>query len=134
MEQAMDGLILLLGDVEEIVDVVVVEGNRDFKALRNLGFKGKVEVFSKLGLSDAEFASNIASMYSSVLLLTDYDEEGRRISRSLSTLLERGGTKVEKGLRMHVGRFMAAVGVYAIEDLDNVHSNLSKNFLPGPKA
>jgi len=123
----MEALILLLGDVEEMADVVVVEGARDVEALRNLGFQGYLEVFSQLGVSDADFAASISRSHSSVLLLMDFDEEGRRLDLHLSMLLERGGVRVEKGLRRHVGRLMAAIGAYAIEDLDNVNSNLERS-------
>jgi len=126
IEQAMEGLILLLGDVEGMVDVVVVEGARDVEALRSLGFRGYVEVFSQLGVSDADFTASISGSHASVLLLTDFDEEGRKLDLHLSMLLERGGVRVERGLRRRVGRLMAAIGVYAIEDLDNVNSNLER--------
>jgi len=126
IEQAMEALILLLGDVGEMVDVVVVEGARDVEALRNLGFQGYIEVFSQLGVSDSDFAASISRSHASVLLLMDFDEEGRRLDLHLSMLLERGGARVERGLRRRVGRLMAAINVYAIEDLDNVNSNLGR--------
>ena len=127
IEQAMEALILLLGDVEAKVDVVVVEGARDLEALRNLGFQGLIEVFSQLGVSDADFAASISRSHASVLLLMDFDEEGRRLDLHLSMLLERGGARVERGLRRRVGQLMAAINVYAIEDLDNVNSNLERS-------
>jgi 5S rRNA maturation endonuclease (ribonuclease M5) len=54
-----------------------------------------------------------------VVLLTDFDEEGRRLNRHLTRLLERKGVKVEVGLRRQFGRLMAALGIYVIEALDD---------------
>ena len=42
------------------------------------------------------------------------------MNRSLKGLMERRGVKVESGLRRQFGRMTAILGVYAIEDLDNV--------------
>jgi 5S rRNA maturation endonuclease (ribonuclease M5) len=55
-----------------------------------------------------------------VAILTDFDEEGRKIDLALSEGFERRGLRVEKELRYEMGRIMAALRVYAIESLDNV--------------
>lgn len=106
-------------DLEYLVDVVVVEGPRDVEALRNLGFEGRVTICSKVGVSDADLAESLADRDSKVVILTDFDEEGRELNRRLSRLFERRGIKVERGLRRGAGRLMAYVGIYAIEALDD---------------
>jgi 5S rRNA maturation endonuclease (ribonuclease M5) len=107
-------------DLEYLVDIVVVEGPRDVEALRNLGFKGKVTICSKVGVSDADLAESLADGASKVIILTDFDEEGRELNKRLSRLFERRGVKIERSLRREAGRLMAYVGVYAIEALDDV--------------
>ena len=109
-------------DLEYLADVVVVEGPRDVEAFRNLGFEGRVTICSKVGVSDADLAESLADRDSKVVILTDFDEEGRELNRRLSRLFERRGIKVERGLRREAGRLMAYVGVYAIEALDDVVS------------
>ena len=106
-------------DLEYLVDVVVVEGPRDVEALRSLDFKGRVTICSKVGVSDADLAELLADDASTVVILTDFDEEGRELNNRLSRLFERRGLKVEKGLRREAARLMAYVGVYAIEALDD---------------
>jgi 5S rRNA maturation endonuclease (ribonuclease M5) len=106
-------------DLEYLVDVVVVEGPRDVEALRNLGFEGRVTICSKVGVSDADLTESLADRNSKVIILTDFDEEGRELNRRLSRLFERRGVKIERGLRREAGRLMAYVGVYAIEALDD---------------
>jgi len=73
-----------------------------------------------VSVSDADLVGFIAEEASSAVILTDFDEEGRKMNRSLKGLMERRGVKVESGLRRQFGRMTAILGVYAIEDLDNV--------------
>ena len=109
-------------DLEYLADVVVVEGPRDVEALRNLDFEGRVTICSKVGVSDSDLAESLADRDSKVVILTDFDEEGRELNRRLSRLFERRGIKVERELRREAGRLMAYVGVYAIEALDDAVS------------
>ena len=119
-DQALERLTRLLGELETLVDVVIVEGPRDLEALRLLGFRGEVSLFSQVGVPDADFMDTASREYGSVAILTDFDEEGRKIDLALSEGFERRGLRVEKGLRREMGRIMAAIKVYAIESLDNV--------------
>ena len=119
-DQALERLTRLLGELETLVDVVIVEGPRDLEALRLLGFRGEVSLFSQVGIPDADFMDTASREYGSVAILTDFDEEGRKIDFALSEGFERRGLRVEKELRYEMGRIMAALRVYAIESLDNV--------------
>ena len=119
-DDALERLTRLLGELETLVDVVIVEGRRDLEALRQLGFRGVVSLFSQVGVPDADFMDTASREYGSVVILTDFDEEGRKIDLALSEGFERRGLRVEKGLRREMGRIMAAIKVYAIESLDNV--------------
>ena len=75
---------------------------------------------SHTGVSDHDLAEEISSKYTTILILTDFDEEGLNLNQRFSSILERTGVKVETGLRRWVARLMARIGVYAIESLDNV--------------
>jgi 5S rRNA maturation endonuclease (ribonuclease M5) len=118
--EAKEHFVEFLNNLEYLVDVVIVEGPRDVKALVDLNFEGKVMICSMVGTSEAELAEIILKESSKVLILTDFDEEGRELNKRLSSLFERRGLKVERGLRREAGRLMANVGVYAIEALDDV--------------
>ncbi len=119
-DQALERLTRLLGELETLVDVVIVEGPRELEALRRLGFRGVVSLFSQVGIPDADFMDTASREYGSVAILTDFDEEGCNIDLALSEGFVRRGVRVEKGLRREMGRIMAALRVYAIESLDNV--------------
>jgi 5S rRNA maturation endonuclease (ribonuclease M5) len=118
-DQALERLNNLLGELETLVDVVIVEGPRDLEALRQLGFRGEISLFSQVGVPEADFIDATSREHGSVVILTDFDEEGRKIDLALSEGFERRAVRVEKGLRREMGRIMAAIGVYAIESLDN---------------
>ena len=123
-DQAMERLKHLLGELETLVDVVIVEGPRDIDALRQLGFRGVISLFSQVGVPDADFIDAISREHGSVVIMTDFDEEGRKIDLALSEGFERRGVRVEKGLRREMGRIMAALGAYAIESLNNIQEQL----------
>ncbi len=124
LRNAWDELNILLTELEYMVSIIIVEGLRDVEALRILGFKGRIDVCSHQSVSETELSEILSKDNKSVLILTDYDEEGKNISRNLTRLLEHRGVKVEVGLRRQFGRIMAAIGVYAIEDLDNSASRV----------
>ncbi|MBS7620346.1 toprim domain-containing protein [Candidatus Bathyarchaeota archaeon] len=118
--QALLDLIELLSSIDSSVDAIIVEGSRDREALRRLGFDGVIEMHSMKGFSEEELVEEIGSKYKSVLLLTDFDEEGRQLNKRLTRIFERRGVKVDLGLRRVIGRLMATLGVYSVEDLENI--------------
>lgn len=122
--QALLDLITLFGELEGAAVAVVVEGPRDVEALRRLGFQGRVEVCSRVGVSDSDLVEDLARRSGGIVILTDFDEEGRRMNRRLSKLLERRGVRVEEGIRRAIGRVMAVLGVHAVEALDDVQEKL----------
>lgn len=119
IDEALEKISHIFREIESFVDLVIVEGPRDLESLKNLGFRGKISLFSQVGISDVDFIDTISRYYTSVLVLTDFDDEGKRINLLLSDGFERKGIRVEKSLRRDIGRVMATVGVYAIESLDN---------------
>lgn len=114
----------LLDEMGYLVSAVVVEGPRDVDALRQVGFEGRVEICSRFSVSDSDFTETLAKEAASVVILTDFDEEGRRINRHLTRLLERRGVKVEVGMRREFGRLMAVLGIYVVEALYGAVSRL----------
>jgi 5S rRNA maturation endonuclease (ribonuclease M5) len=114
----------LLDEMGYLVSAVVVEGPRDVDALRQVGFEGRVEICSRFSVSDSDFTEALAKETASVVILTDFDEEGRRINRHLTRLFERRGVKVEVGMRREFGRLMAVLGIYVVEALNGAVSRL----------
>ena len=121
---ALEELSAMLRELHDYVDVVLVEGLHDVDSLRALGCTAKIEILNHPGVNDFDLADQIASKNTSVLILTDFDEEGLGLNKRFSSILEVKGVKVEYGMRARVGRLMAMIGVYAIESLDNILDTL----------
>jgi len=113
----------LLANISSLTDVVVVEGPRDVEALRRLGYQNELVISSQIGVNDYDLMNQLSIRYRRILILTDFDQEGASQSQKFSKILEREGVIVEQGLRRRVGKLMAGLGVYAIEDIDNMIDN-----------
>ena len=126
-KKSMDALIEIIGQINEIVDIVIVEGSRDIKALKRLGYEGNLVSCQHVGVNNYEFITRIANENNSILIMTDFDKEGLFLNNLFSRLLEQKNVKVEYGLRRAIGRLTASLGVYSIEDLDNAMDNLYRD-------
>ncbi len=121
--EAIQKLGKILDDSNSLVDVIIVEGLRDIKAVKRLGYSGEIVASSKIGVNDYDLMCMVSRKGHRVLILTDFDQEGTILYNKFSSILEHEGVVVEKGLRKKVGKLTAALGVYAIEDLDNMMDN-----------
>lgn len=121
---AFEELRKALNEAVQLVDIVIVEGQRDIIALKHLGFRGRLEICSHKGISDMDFVDDIARNADSVLILTDFDEKGSYINNRLKRLFERRGIKVDTGLRLRLKRLMAIIGTYTVEALNNIHERI----------
>jgi 5S rRNA maturation endonuclease (ribonuclease M5) len=89
--------------------LIIVEGNKDKEVLEKLGFN---KVFVISGKSLEKVAEEIRE--GEVIILTDFDEEGRKKFKLLKKLLESKGVKVDKNCRRKL-KFLFKVG--KIEEL-----------------
>ena len=110
----------LLSEISCLVDVVLVEGPRDAESLERLGYTGKIVTCAAVNVNDYDLMTEISGKYRRVLILTDFDQEGLMFNRRFAEMLEHEGVVVEEGLRRMVGKLTAALGIYAIESLDNI--------------
>lgn len=62
---------------------IIVEGNKDIKALRKLGITGIIISMNK-GMRIADFCDTIAKYYSTIILLTDWDKKGGQLYRLIT--------------------------------------------------
>ena len=80
---------------------VLVEGRRDVKALRDIGYSGAIIEFHRFG-GIAECA-DAAAEYGTVIMMLDWDRKGRYLASRMTSCLQRR-TKVDRGFRrrLHV--------------------------------
>jgi 5S rRNA maturation endonuclease (ribonuclease M5) len=62
---------------------IIVEGEADVRALRELGLEGEIISINK-GLSLFNFCEDLAKKYSKVIILTDWDRKGDQLNKILS--------------------------------------------------
>jgi len=109
-------------DVEELLRIleenkdrqVIVEGKRDKKVLCSLNFVNVITI--KKGLY--ETAEELKDK--EVLLLTDFDSEGRQIAKKLNIFLQHLGYKIDKETRRKVGFMFNRLKIRKIEELRGV--------------
>lgn len=61
---------------------IVVEGEKDVHALRQLGMTGEI-LTVHAGYNLVDFCDEVASRYEEVILLTDWDKQGGRLSATI---------------------------------------------------
>lgn len=66
---------------------IIVEGRRDKKALREIGFDGEIITLHS-GKSIYEFTENIANRFDKVVLLIDWDEKGEELYSKIGQNLQ----------------------------------------------
>jgi 5S rRNA maturation endonuclease (ribonuclease M5) len=124
--EALEELKAILTEKHEDVELVLVEGHRDVEAIKKLGAFMPVELSSHTGKTEHDIVADLSRKTREILILTDFDEEGRSKAKRLSQLLDAEGVNVRRELRRKFGRFMGVLGVKTIESLDDICSdNLS---------
>ena len=100
---------------------VLVEGIRDEKALKSLGMKNIIAINGRPLYEVAEIASKSKK---EIVILTDFDKEGRAIEKRLKYLLQRYRKHPNSKLRWKVMN----LGKNKIEDFGNLDSPNSHSF------
>ncbi|MEM5778005.1 MAG: hypothetical protein QXD43_02260 [Candidatus Aenigmatarchaeota archaeon] len=109
-------------DVEDLLKIlnenkgkqVIVEGKRDKKVLCSLNFT-KIVTINK-GIY--ETIENLEEK--EVLILTDFDSEGKKIAKKLNVILQHLGYKVDKETRRKIGLMFSKLKIKKIEELRGV--------------
>lgn len=93
---------------------VIVEGKRDKEVLCSLGFNKILTIHKGIYETAEELKEK------DVLLLTDFDSEGRQIAKKLNLILQSLGFKVDKETRRKVGLMFTKLKIRKIEELRGV--------------
>ncbi len=94
---------------------VIVEGERDVKALRALGLAGEIVALNR-GTTVFNFCERLAAEHHAVILLTDWDVRGGQLARLLRDGLAANGVRCEEDFRARIGALVRRE-VTAVEDL-----------------
>ncbi|MBW2970201.1 toprim domain-containing protein [Candidatus Woesearchaeota archaeon] len=95
MDEESEQIRLLLDDIKKRDLLVIVEGIKDVRALNALG------ITNVMSLKKPLFAvvEEVASKAKEVVILTDLDEEGKKLYHELFVHLQKHGVKVDNRLR-----------------------------------
>lgn len=93
-----DGLAALLGGFVKSKAAIIVEGKKDKAALEKAGI-GSSRIFVLNRKPLFAVAEEVAAVCKEAAILTDLDEEGKKIYGRLNTLLQRLGVRVDNSIR-----------------------------------
>ena len=134
-ERRFEAVIELIGDVAAHSRrgvPVIVEGPNDVKTLRKLGITGPIFCAKSRRLGLVDFLDSIAT-YSEVIILTDFDKEGRalawRLCRDLSQMRVKVNVEIWKQLKA-----LARSEMVGIENLGKYLDRLAASLLAHRKA
>lgn len=111
---------------------MIVEGPNDVKTLRKLGITGPIFCAKSRRLGLVDFLDSIAT-YSEVIILTDFDKEGRalawRLRKDLSQMRVKVNVEIWKQLKA-----LARSEMVGIENLGKYLDRLAASLLTDRKA
>jgi 5S rRNA maturation endonuclease (ribonuclease M5) len=102
--EALEELIASLIDASCQGAAVIVEGRRDLLALRALGLPGPVIMASRRPA--LELAEEAARSYSQIILLTDWDEKGDEMCKTIELHLRSAGSRPDREIRSRLGKLI----------------------------
>lgn len=95
----------LLAEADDGRTVVVVEGERDRRAVRGLGWTGPVVVVHR-GRPISATASGLVAGRGKVIVLTDWDTEGGHLARRLRDFLTAENVRLDLDYRRRLARIL----------------------------
>ena len=125
LENVYDRLVEVLGELVEANEdaPVVVEGERDVKALRALGLTGEIVTLHR-GVTVFHLCERLAADHRRVVILTDWDVRGGQLARLLRDGLAANGVKYDDDLRARLAA-LCQKDIKAVEDLQTYVARLA---------
>ena len=122
--EKLEELILELQQMSDKGALIIVEGQRDRKALRALGIAGTIMLGTKKSI--LVFCEEVAREYNNVIILTDWDEKGDKLAALMEGYLRSTSTAVNMDIRRNI-KNLVQKRIKDIESLDTHISNLESD-------
>lgn len=106
---------IIIGEMNDNIDAIVVEGPNDKLTLEILGFKNPILLCSMFSYN--KLADQSAKEFSNVSILTDYDEEGQFKKKKLLKIFESRGIKVDRYYRKKIKEKLLELRILNIEGM-----------------
>jgi 5S rRNA maturation endonuclease (ribonuclease M5) len=125
-EEILEDLQKALGELREenAATPVIVEGEKDATALRNLGMEGEIITVNK-GSSLFNFCEQVSSKHRLVIVLTDWDSRGGTLCRRIREGLTANGAKPNLEYRQKIA-VLCRKDVKDVEGLPNYIRTLKR--------
>jgi 5S rRNA maturation endonuclease (ribonuclease M5) len=117
--EKLEELILQLQNQSNEGNVIIVEGQRDRRALRKLGITGPIELGTKKSL--LLFCEELARTYRNAIILTDWDRTGNRLAELMEQYLMAVSVKVNTDIREKIQNLVQK----RIKDVESLHTHIS---------
>jgi dTMP kinase len=101
---------------------IIVEGERDVKALRALGLEGPILALHR-GVPILRFCEDLAAGHRHAVILTDWDLKGGRLAKALREGLAATGVRYDDAIRARLAVLCRGV-ITEVEDLYRHMENL----------
>jgi len=102
------------------IEAVIVEGMRDSKAIRLLGFENDIIKCSSSRFSHTEFVENLSKKYFTITILTDFDKHGMMLNKKLSSDLRQKRVKVNNIYRKQIKDILKQNSMRTIESINKL--------------
>ena len=122
--ESLEEILDLLQEMSE-THIALIEGNKDRRALDNLGLCDlrTIEVQREGGPLKA--AETVSEMKKSAIILTDWDDRGNRIEQELRIQLDALCVKYDTEIRLRL-RDLCIKDIKDVESLDSFYERLKK--------
>jgi len=97
----------LVEKMNEEISCVIVEGRKDKEALERIGYKGRIV-----------YAGRFKKVKGKVVILTDFDEEGKEIARRLMGSI--GEKNIDNFFRNEFRKILKSIGRDDIQSISNI--------------
>jgi 5S rRNA maturation endonuclease (ribonuclease M5) len=104
------------------VDAVIVEGPHDKKTFKMLGYKKPILQCSTI--SHNRLIDYTAKNFTKIVILTDFDEEGKLLNKKFLKLFEMRRVKVDEFYRNKFGRLLMEAKISTIESIYSIKLDL----------
>lgn len=102
------------------IEAVIVEGMRDSKAIRLLGFENDIIKCSSIRFSHTEFVENLSKKYFTITILTDFDKHEMMLNKKLSSDLRQKRVKVNNIYRKQIKDILKQNSMRTIESINKL--------------
>jgi len=134
LERRLDRLTKLvqrLSDQSRRGTPIIVEGRKDEGSLRELGINGSILCLKAQGKSFFEFLEGIGSNRK-VIVLTDFDTEGKRLAKMLVNELSKKRIKVDVSIWKQVGALVHQ-DIHTIQELGSCIEGMQRKVVTAKK-